>query len=626
MNRREFMGTLGLGALGGAACTRPRFVNAQVATRYDGISYSPHGGYADLDFAALGGQYVSPPHVGLRLGRIGPRWVCVDKHGKVLLVRGVYDVRIWQTHVMRGTAQAGRTQMKNIYAKYGSDANWRVPMVNRLRTFHFNVLGPHSDERLRDPMMVVHIRDCAQYGTYPPFTRGIIAEAVKDVYRSCKANAPGAAESGWTNRQWGDWLDPKWEQYLTSVYAKISPNSHAQFYYSAEGDWLSQAIGGAHPDETGLSFSSGSYWCVHAGMAILWSNPVITSQRHYRDKVVYTYSVDNVNHSKRRLIDNLKKKYGTIAALNAAWQTDGYYTSFDTAGGWGVGTGVIDEDGLRPRSWFGSNGAPFYGHQPGRNDAFNSTRWAPNVKVDLDQILYESVGAFLGASARVIKARVPGALFGGGVSGVGGADGPPRIPVLHAFRDHCDFMLGGGYNQLRWAHETDAAGRPGQLTPGQGDAISEFTYRHAQKPLIQPIYPWERDDSSVYYFGSAATVGQVVRGQRVNDRVTRLINFQASDGTYPFLGWFHWAAYDQVNEASGWGLLTLNDNPYDGRDYRVAMPDPHTPGRTTLTEDRVYGDYLGYGGSGSLVRTDLVVGANVNMFRTVRRSFGTQAR
>ena len=68
----------------------------------------------------------------------------------------------------------------------------------------------------------------------------------------------------------------------------------------------------------------------------------------------------------------LEKKYGTIAALNEAWGSN--YTSFCDAGGFGTGTGVMDEDG-RHTAWFGS-------------DYYNQTGMNSNLLADLNAYLY----------------------------------------------------------------------------------------------------------------------------------------------------------------------------------------------------------------------------------------------
>ena len=48
------------------------------------------------------------------------------------------------------------------------------------------------------------------------------------------------------------------------------------------------------------------------------------------------------NYLKARLAADMQTKYGTIAALNTAWGTA--YTSFASAGGYGTGTGFVDQD------------------------------------------------------------------------------------------------------------------------------------------------------------------------------------------------------------------------------------------------------------------------------------------
>ena len=48
------------------------------------------------------------------------------------------------------------------------------------------------------------------------------------------------------------------------------------------------------------------------------------------------------NYLKARLASDMQTKYTTIAALNAAWGTA--YTSFASAGGYGTGTGFVDQD------------------------------------------------------------------------------------------------------------------------------------------------------------------------------------------------------------------------------------------------------------------------------------------
>lgn len=55
-----------------------------------------------------------------------------------------------------------------------------------------------------------------------------------------------------------------------------------------------------------------------------------------------TYS-DSKMYTKYAARDFLREKYSTLEALNSAWGTS--YTSWDSDGGWGAGTGVLDENG-----------------------------------------------------------------------------------------------------------------------------------------------------------------------------------------------------------------------------------------------------------------------------------------
>src|SRR5439155_341913 len=76
-------------------------------------------------------------------------------------------------------------------------------------------------------------------------------------------------------------------------------------------------------------------------------------------------------HTKQALRDYLAHKYGTVNALNAAWRST--YTTFDSAGGWGRGSGLFDEDGRHP--WVG-------------NERDEMATAAPAVKDDLGGFLY----------------------------------------------------------------------------------------------------------------------------------------------------------------------------------------------------------------------------------------------
>src|ERR1019366_6736912 len=87
----------------------------------------------------------------------------------------------------------------------------------------------------------------------------------------------------------------------------------------------------------------------------------------------------------------LDNKYSTIAALNVAWGTNGFYTSFCDAGGWGSGTGVLDEDG-RHTAWLGT-------------DALNLTTANANVKIDMNAFLYFDAKEYESGASTAIRTK-----------------------------------------------------------------------------------------------------------------------------------------------------------------------------------------------------------------------------
>ena len=109
---------------------------------------------------------------------------------------------------------------------------------------------------------------------------------------------------------------------------------------------------------------------LHIGFVVAASAPNISSDLNaYGGTTVY-YS-DTTNYAKYALRDYLASTYANVAALNTAWGT--HYTTFDNAGGWGTGTGFLDENGTGLCSTWNHVG-PSYpcanAHMQGDLDAF----------------------------------------------------------------------------------------------------------------------------------------------------------------------------------------------------------------------------------------------------------------
>jgi hypothetical protein len=230
----------------------------------------------------------------------------------------------------------------------------------------------------------------------------------------------------------------------------------------------------------------------------------------------------------------------------------------------------LDEDGMRPRTWLGKDGPPYYQKAAGQNDYFNSTRWAPNVKVDLDIFLGRMMEAYLKPFAERLQVLWPGALFVGH-TGAGTRLGQNRRPIWEAMAKYCHLVR---------AFDTSAPESTNKL-------VRQWMGRDI--PMVSALYFPNNDDGSMYYIKRGDGT-QAARGANIGRLLNLGMTYREADGTYPVVGNNFWAMYDQPGEGTGWGIFSYNDNPYDGRDYRVTQPDPYTPGRATLTEDRVYGD------------------------------------
>ncbi len=125
--------------------------------------------------------------------------------------------------------------------------------------------------------------------------------------------------------------DPYDPKFKTSTHAMArSLAGHAKdpwvrYVFTGEADELRGMLG-THP---------------HLGFVVAASNPSISSDPNgWRGPKTYN---DTTNYAKYALRDYLKTIYLSVDKLNTAWGT--HYTTFDSTGDWGSGTGFLDENG-----------------------------------------------------------------------------------------------------------------------------------------------------------------------------------------------------------------------------------------------------------------------------------------
>jgi len=277
-------------------------------------------------------------------------------------------------------------------------------------------------------------------------------------------------------------------------------------------------------------YGVGSY--PHAGMMVATVN------------FQYSGYLDNTLYSKYAWASYLQNKYGNITALNAAWNTGGFYTTFGDAGGFGSGTGVLDEDG-RHTAWFGSDLANRYFTLVGVN---------PNLVADMDAFLYQFTYQVYGVQANTIKTYDQNHLLEcGNFGGIG--EGGMRPQVMQALKDAGCNIVVGNWNSTYPAvalsgnqAEYDAVGLPVVLWYG----IS------SQEDSDESQYP-DRGASFADY------PSQFARGQQYSNDQQTIFSAQGTNGDYYIMGTAFWGLTDNSSEGTNWGLITLMDNAYDGK-------------------------------------------------------------
>jgi len=259
----------------------------------------------------------------------------------------------------------------------------------------------------------------------------------------------------------------------------------------------------------------------------------------------------------------LQKKYATVDALNAAWGSN--YTSFGDDGGYGAGTGVLDEDG-RHEAWLGANPFTLAGAKPA-------------VQADLDAFLYQYVFQVESVEVQAIRAYDKNHLiFGPNALGGAGAYGT-RPQVLQALAD-------AGVDVLILDYDS--------VYP-ENVAMATAAYQKTGKPVLL-WYGLSANQDSYWHPQPAGNDAdyrtQEKRGQVYADDQQNIFSAQATDGSFPIIGVDFWGLTDDnAGEHTNWGLISNRDNAYDGK-CAVRAPSKDQWGVPCGGETADYGDFL----------------------------------
>ncbi len=213
-------------------------------------------------------------------------------------------------------------------------------------------------------------------------------------------------------------------------------------------------------------------------------------------------------------------------------------------GGFGIGTGLLDEDGTCPAKtaicWVST-------------DPYLLAGETAQMTKDLDDFMLHYAQFYFSTIKSTLNARAPGMLYFG-PNPIGSWGAPPRRQILQAASQYVDVYT----VQLppMCANCTDIQQR------------IDFT---AQYGGDKPWFGWEgyaaNADSYMSPYASPSDFFQTqqARGQMYQSRTTVLLNAaDTATGTNHIVGFHWWDLYDMPNEQLNWGLLTPRDDAYDG--------------------------------------------------------------
>jgi len=497
-----------------------------------------------------------------RLEKFGNRWSLVTPDGNAFFMLGVYNVS-GDDHV----DEMGGTYNQRFLAKYGKpEVGW--PQANRrLQSWGFNTIGPFS-YRMTLPTNTEPSWPGGQQPVKMPFVglagnpgiTGRFMGTYKNLYQGLDrgifpgeegANFPDVYDSGFTTFATN--------QYAHDAELAVYKNSPWFIGYMTDD---TDFVSGFGP---GADFATDppekSHW--HLGFLALATAPN-QSVNPYTKPPNQPYSNTKV-YTKYALRDFLAKRYGTIGALNAAWGSR--YTTFDSDGGWGTGSGLLDENGSDAHTWLG-----------GRTTRYRASGKTPRLKADLDDFLYELSKKYFSTLRTAFKAVAPKNLFLGPTN-LGGWRTPTRGPILKAAGEYLDVLnVGTDASQAqldfmaRWAGDVPIA-----IWEGIVANPDSSRWRH---PRQQPPATW-----------SVPT--QEARGDKYKQDLQNLLNGKVTvTGAHPFVGLLWWDWMDMLSEQTNWGLVSPADNAYDGHEA-IAPVGADSWGFKTGGEERKYGDFLG---------------------------------
>ena len=369
----------------------------------------------------IGRPCAAGPQARFYTQKLGSRWVFCTPAGNAFWMNAVYHADASDD----GADYQGIVLSDLVSSKYSvglttnGTLNWALQTVNRLKEWGFNTMAEYqsvwtlpaavhpawgtSDDTIPQKLPYVGFATPSLYSfsNVNNYANG----PVKDLIAGVKTSVYNDYRS-----QSADFWDPNFAQYLKNELlndqwiSQMITGPHSDYLIGFNVDDTDNLQGfGAGPDFPTVNngvIEDGNQQ-VHLGWIILVTAPGQTSGD---DGVVYT---DTKVYSKYELNNWLASRYGNnIAALNTAWGSK--YTTFGAAGGWGSGSGVLDEDGTCPARTGKTCWVP--------GDAYTLTDATAQMRQDLDDFLLHHAQQYFSVVKSTLQSVAPGVLYLGPTS------------------------------------------------------------------------------------------------------------------------------------------------------------------------------------------------------------------
>jgi hypothetical protein len=544
-------------------------------------------------------QCANGPEPHFYTEKLGNRWWLCDPAGNGFFLKGVYDVTWTDSSTLTSKVASKYATGPNSY--WG--ANWALETVRRLNQWGFNTLSEYAaeyvwpgmqagwntaDGTIPQKMPFLYYENPSSYSLTN--NSNYASGAVKDILNGIKSTVYTGYRSHII-----DAFDPNFGGWLAGALQHdwatgVALDLHNDYFIGFDMDESDDTMGiRAGPDfETVDDSYTGALAAGHNMPQTAWLVLVTAPNQASNSSLGQTYSNQTV-YSKQALSSYFASEYGnSIAALNKAWGSS--YTTFTTSdsrglagiqtGGYasfGAGSGLLDEDGTCPSKAAGQS--CWIGVDP-----YNLTGETAAMQADLSGFFSYWLDQYFGAQKTQYNRYAPGYLL---TQEIGGWGAPPRKEVLTEAAKYVDMFTLEEIPPYPCSNCTDAQARINFTAQYGGD-----------KPWInwQGFFAQQDSYLSAYmpppgYSGTAAYTTQAARGTSYQNMVSTFANAADSNGTYHIVGFEWWCLYDMSSMGNNYGLITPNDNAYDGREAIIATGKDQW-GYSTGGESANYGDFL----------------------------------